>query len=81
MQTLIIYDIESDRIRNKIAEFCKDYGLQRIQFSAFMGDLNRNRREELFLKLTKLLGRERGNIQIMPLCEKDFALRKVKENV
>ena len=81
MQTLIIYDIESDRIRNKIAEFCKDYGLQRIQYSAFMGDINRNRREELFLKLTKLLGRERGNIQIMPMCEKDFALRKVKENV
>jgi len=80
MQTLIIYDIEEDRIRNKIAEFCKDYGLERIQYSAFQGDLNRNRREELFLKLRKLLGKNKGNIQVFPICEKDLALRKMVKN-
>lgn len=80
MQTLIIYDIESDKIRNKAAEYCKDYGLQRIQFSAFLGDINRNRREELFLKLKKLLGQAKGNIQLIPLCDKDYRLRKITEN-
>lgn len=32
----LFYDIENDGIRNKIAETCKDYGLERIQFSGFM---------------------------------------------
>jgi len=80
MQTLIIYDIESDKIRNKAAEYCKDYGLKRIQFSAFLGDMNRNRREELFLKLKKLLGQAKGNIQLIPLCDKDYGLRKITVN-
>lgn len=29
----VFYDIEIDKIRNKIADVCKDYGLIRIQFS------------------------------------------------
>jgi CRISPR-associated protein, Cas2 family len=44
---LVIYDIPSTKIRNKIAEACMDYGLDRIQWSAFLGDINHNRREEL----------------------------------
>ena len=47
MQTLVIFDIPSNKIRNKIGEACKDYGLSRIQKSSFLGDLNNNRREEL----------------------------------
>lgn len=52
---LTIYDIENDRIRTKVSEACKDYGLQRIQYSAFLGDLNRGRRDELLLRLRKTL--------------------------
>ncbi len=51
LRTLVIYDIEDDKIRLKISETCLDYGLVRIQFSAFLGTLNRNKREELFLRL------------------------------
>ena len=39
LRTLVIYDIEDDRIRLKISETCLDYGLVRIQFSAFLGTL------------------------------------------
>ncbi|MEW5920393.1 MAG: CRISPR-associated endonuclease Cas2 [Bacillota bacterium] len=76
MQTLIIYDIPSDRIRNKIGEACKDYGLERIQYSAFLGEMNHNRREELRLRLQRTLGKEEGNIQIYPFCDKDMKLKK-----
>ena len=75
MYTLVIYDIVDDRLRTRIAETCKDYGLQRIQYSAFLGDLNRNRREELQQRLRRLLGKKEGNIQIYPLCDKDISLR------
>ena len=39
MQSLLIYDIPDDRARQKIADACLDYGLQRIQYSAFLGEL------------------------------------------
>lgn len=77
MQTLVIYDIPDDKIRNKIGEACKDYGLIRIQYSAFLGNINYNRREELRQRLQRTLGKKKGNIQIYPMCDKDFKLKKV----
>lgn len=79
LHTLVIYDIPSTKIRNKIAEACMDYGLDRIQWSAFLGDINHNRREELEARLKKVLGRRAGNIQLFPVCEKDLGLRVIIE--
>ncbi len=75
MVTLVIYDIPDDRVRGKIAEACKDYGLQRAQFSAFVGSLTHNRREELQRRLRKTLGKHQGNIQVWVICDKDVQLR------
>ncbi len=77
MMILAIYDIEDDRIRYKISEACKDYGLQRIQYSAFLGDLSATRRDELMLRLKRTLSSSPGNIQIISLCDKDARLRKI----
>jgi len=76
MQTLVIYDIPDDKIRNKIGEACKDYGLERIQYSAFIGDINHNKREELRQRIRRTLGKKDGNIQIYPVCDKDLKLMR-----
>lgn len=68
----VFYDIEVDRIRNKIADICLDFGLERIQFSGFSGKLGRNKREELFLKLKNVIKEGGGKILILPVCEKDI---------
>lgn len=69
---VLIYDIEDDRVRTRTSEICLDYGLERIQFSAFFGKLNRNRRQELALRLQRELGSEAGRIRIIPVCEQDL---------
>jgi CRISPR-associated protein Cas2 len=76
MYTLLIYDIVDDRIRRKISETCLDYALERIQWSAFFGKINHNRREELMLKLSRTLGDNEGNIQLYPICSKDIKLHQ-----
>ena len=73
---IVIYDIPDDRNRHKISERCKDYGLDRIQYSAFAGELDRNRREELLLRLKKTLSKKEGNIRLQPVCTRDLALMK-----
>ncbi len=80
IHTLVIYDISKDKIRNRVAEVCKDYGLKRIQWSAFSGKLNNNRREELHLKLIRTLKDNEGNIQLYPICSKDIHLKKEIDN-
>jgi len=76
MYTLLIYDIADDRTRNKVSEICKDYALQRIQWSAFFGEINHNRREELMMKISRTLGDKEGNIQLYPICSKDMKLHQ-----
>jgi len=80
MYTLIVYDITSNRIRKRIADACLDYGMQRIQKSAFLGDMNRNRQDELMVRLSKELGDKKGNIQLFPLCHADLSQRKQLDN-
>jgi CRISPR-associated protein Cas2 len=76
---LVMYDITNDRIRGKIADACMDYGLDRIQFSAFYGRLGRNHWEELMLRMLMLLGNETGKIELIPVSE-DSWMRRLSVN-
>jgi CRISPR-associated protein Cas2 len=76
VQTYVIYDIQDDRVRYRIANACKDYGLERIQFSAFAGLLNANKRDELFLRLSRELDVHAGKIIVLPVCAKDQEARR-----
>lgn len=66
----VFFDISNDRIRNRVGERCKDYGLNRIQYSGFMGRLSKNKREELYLKILQELGDEEGKVIIQPVCDR-----------
>lgn len=76
MQTLLVYDVPDDRLRNKIAGICLDYGLHRIQYSTFMGPMSRNRQEEVFQQIIRRVGKREANVQLFALCERDVELRR-----
>jgi len=82
LKCLFVYDIPSDRIRTRIADVALDYGLERIQYSAFLGDLNRNRQEEVMQRCRRTLGDKAGKIQLFPVCQRDYGLRLeiIREN-
>lgn len=77
MYTLVIYDITEDDIRLKIAESCKEFGLTRIQKSAFLGRIDSQRRKNLKHRLQRILGNKTGNIQIFLICEADMRFREM----
>lgn len=77
VQCLLIYDIPDDGKRGKIAEACLDYGLDRVQFSAFLGPLLPTHQEELMLRIKKILGKKPGCVHLYPLCKEDWAKRQV----
>lgn len=76
MFILLIYDIPDDGLRAKVAEACLDYGLQRVQYSAFIGELNHNRQGELMQRLRRLVGGRPARIQLVPVCERDQRLMR-----
>lgn len=75
MHLLVLYDIEEDRVRTKIAAACEDFGLDRIQFSAFYGQLGRTHQEELMVRIARLLGKTAGRIQLIPIAADDWEKR------
>jgi CRISPR-associated protein Cas2 len=78
---LVLYDISDDGVRTKISEACKDYGLDRIQFSAFSGRLTRAAREELEMRLGKTMGNHSGAIVVIQLEQAQFDNSWSKVNV
>jgi CRISPR-associated protein Cas2 len=70
MSVLVFYDIGSDKLRNKVGEKCKDFGLERIQFSGFSGKLDRQKREQLKISLTNILDGKEATLYIQPICSK-----------
>jgi len=79
MNCILVYDISDDGKRTKIADVCLDYGLDRIQYSAFTGKLRITHQEELMLKIKKILGKKPGNVQLFTICAADWSKRQILE--
>jgi CRISPR-associated protein Cas2 len=68
----IIYDIVDDKIRSRVAKACKQYGLERVQKSAFLGKLESSRFDELSVKFQSLIDPDQDSVYLFPFCQDDF---------
>jgi CRISPR-associated protein Cas2 len=75
MRCFLVYDIPHDGKRSKIADVCLDYGLDRVQFSAFIGELRATHRDELMLKVKKILGKQPGKVLLFAINAADWEAR------
>ena len=73
----IIYDICSNKIRNKIGNICKNYGMIRIQKSAFAGEVTKNKIEMLVLQIKELLLGPKDCIFVLPNCNSCFNSKEI----
>jgi len=73
VSVLVLYDVENDKIRNRISDVCLNYGLERVQYSAFLGKINRNHRQELILQIQDEIGDELARIRVIPITEDAMA--------
>lgn len=67
---LVLFDVSENRLRDKIIEKCKDYGLQRIQKSCFRGSLPASMKAGLVSDIKKIVGEKPAKIFIQPVCAK-----------
>lgn len=63
----VIYDISNNKARSKVSDKCKDYGLSRIQKSAFLGKLTKNKVEMLLSEIGSLV-KEKDKVFAVPAC-------------
>jgi CRISPR-associated protein Cas2 len=80
MRYLLIYDIAHDGTRTKVADACLDYGLERIQYSAFLGELSKVHQQELWVKIKQRVGKQLAKVYLYPLDEKSWHGRRAIEH-
>lgn len=72
MITWVLYDIGSDKIRNKVAKTCKNMGLYRVQKSVFLGTLEDNQFDEIKLYMQSIIDLEKDSVYIFPMSQTNF---------
>ncbi len=68
----VLYDIENDKARTKVAKVCKQAGLYRVQFSVFLGTLDKSRKDTLQLQIEELIDEEKDSVYIFPMSKNEL---------
>ncbi len=77
MRTLVIYDIHDDGLRSKLRAHLREYGLEWVQYSGFLGDINTHDRLVLAKEVRKFMEAEGDSVYIVPLCDRCVKLCKI----
>ena len=68
----VMYDIEDDKVRTKVAKLCKQAGLYRVQFSVFLGSIDANQKDTLELQITAQIDEEKDSVYIFPMSKNEL---------
>jgi CRISPR-associated protein Cas2 len=68
----VLYDIENDKARTKVAKFCQQAGLYRVQYSCFLGTLENNQKDTLELQIQGLIDENKDKVYIFPMNKSEL---------
>jgi len=72
MLTWCIYDISNNKRRKKTICFLEETGLERVQYSVFLGDINLKNKEKLFRNMKQILKKSEDSLYLFSLSETNF---------
>lgn len=68
----VLYDIEKDRTRNRVAKICKQAGLYRVQFSCFLGTVDAHELDILELQIEGEINPAVDKVYIFPMSKSEL---------
>ncbi len=68
----VMYDIKKDKARTKIAKYCKQAGLYRVQYSVFLGTLEENDKDSLQLQIEEEIDSDNDSVYIFPMSKNEL---------
>jgi CRISPR-associated protein Cas2 len=77
MLVWVFYDISSDKSRTKIAKACKEFGLIRVQYSVFFGNLPNSCIDEIAEFSRELIDLKTDGVFILPVSEDDYNKKRI----
>jgi len=68
----VMYDIKKDKARTKIAKACEQSGLNRVQYSVFLGTLEKNEKDTLEIIINELMDKKTDSVYIFPMSKDEL---------
>lgn len=68
----VMYDIKDDKARTKIAKACQQSGLYRVQYSVFLGTIDVDRKDELYLRIEELMDEDVDSVYMFPMSKDEL---------
>ncbi len=68
----VMYDIEDDTVRSRVAKYCKQAGLYRVQYSVFLGTIEDNQKDTLKLQIEELIDVDKDSVYIFPMSKSEL---------
>ncbi|NRB54022.1 MAG: CRISPR-associated endonuclease Cas2 [Saprospiraceae bacterium] len=67
MITWVLYDIGQDKARTRVAKYCQQAGLYRVQYSVFVGTLDNNHKDTLALQIEQEIDPDKDKVYLFPM--------------
>lgn len=68
----VMYDIKNDKSRSRVAKYCEQIGLTRVQYSVFLGILEPNDKDTLQIQLEETIDQEKDSVYIFPMSKDEL---------
>lgn len=68
----VLYDIVDDKARSKVAKYCQQAGLYRVQYSVFLGSIEPDQRDTLELQIEAQIDLDRDRVYIFPMSKNEL---------
>ncbi len=68
----VMYDIKDDRARTKISKFCEKAGLNRVQYSVFLGSLEKSVIDTLQIQIEEYINPDKDSVYIFPMSKDEL---------
>jgi len=65
---IVAYDIQDNSLRNSLARTLFFYGLTRIQFSVFRGDVSISDKERILFEIRNIGLKEGDKVMVLDIC-------------
>lgn len=72
MLVWFIYDIVEDKPRKRLADKAIEQGLERVQKSVFLGNIDKNLIDELVVFSEEIINPDDDSVYVFPMCQEDF---------
>jgi len=68
----VMYDITNDRARSRVAKYCQQAGLYRVQYSVFLGSITASDRDTLEVRMEEEIDVSTDKVYVFPMSKNEL---------